>query len=294
MISIIICSASPERLQKVIENIDRTIGCEHEFVAIDNREKKWPITKVYNYAAERSKYPYLFFVHEDIQFHSHNWGVFIEQKLQEPDCGAIGFAGSAMRFPQYSGWWEHGWPEYGTTYYYQRVNNRTEFRVQNSCLEVPFKRVLVLDGLGFFVRRNVWEKHPFDEELLKGFHCYDIDFTLQLAINKYKNYVCCSNQVLIEHFSFGNYTDDWYSSTIKMHREKWNKFLPLSLPNIQISQKQRRAFEEKVASKFLKDILTTHCPERKSVLREFWKMPFSFNHLKECINYTIYYLKHSK
>ena len=51
MLSIIICSISPERLQAVKRNIQHSIGVEHEFIIIDNREKKWPIAKAYNYGA---------------------------------------------------------------------------------------------------------------------------------------------------------------------------------------------------------------------------------------------------
>ena len=81
MLSIIICSVSPERLQAVKQNIQQSIGVEHEFVVIDNREKKWPIAKAYNYGARAAVYPYLFFVHEDVKFHSQNWGLFIDQHL---------------------------------------------------------------------------------------------------------------------------------------------------------------------------------------------------------------------
>ena len=34
MISIVICSISPERLQQVIQNIQDTIGVEYEIIAI--------------------------------------------------------------------------------------------------------------------------------------------------------------------------------------------------------------------------------------------------------------------
>ena len=80
----------------------------------------------------------------------------------------------------------------------------TAFRASNTYLERSFEEVIVLDGLGLFVRKDVWKQYPFDEELLTGFHCYDIDFTLQIAHAHFKNYVCCSNQVLIEHFSMGS------------------------------------------------------------------------------------------
>lgn len=60
MVSIIICSVSPHLLKKLQQNIAQTIGVEYEIIAIDNREKHWPIAKVYNYGAQQAKYPYLF------------------------------------------------------------------------------------------------------------------------------------------------------------------------------------------------------------------------------------------
>lgn len=48
MLSIIICSISPERLQEISQNIHATIGVEHEIIAIDNREKCWSIARAYN------------------------------------------------------------------------------------------------------------------------------------------------------------------------------------------------------------------------------------------------------
>lgn len=104
MLSIIICSVSPERLEQVTRNIHDTIGVDYEIIAIDNREKQWPIARAYNEGASRAHYPFLFFVHEDVKFHSVGWGKCIEKKLKEPDCGVIGFAGSKVKLKCYSGW----------------------------------------------------------------------------------------------------------------------------------------------------------------------------------------------
>ena len=68
MLSIIICSVLPERLRKISQNIDETIGVEYEIVTIDNREKCWSIARAYNEGARQAKYPNLFFVHEDVMF----------------------------------------------------------------------------------------------------------------------------------------------------------------------------------------------------------------------------------
>lgn len=48
MLSFIICSVSPERLEQVTRNIHDTIGVDYEIIAIDNREKQWPIARAYN------------------------------------------------------------------------------------------------------------------------------------------------------------------------------------------------------------------------------------------------------
>lgn len=140
------------------------------------------------------------FVHEDVKFHSVGWGKCIEKKLKEPDCGVIGFAGSKVKLKCYSGWGDvYKWD---VIFYYQSVGTETQFRVASVTMEHPFKEVLVLDGFAMFVRKDVWAKYPFDEKLLTGFHCYDLDFTLQIAADRcYKNYVCCSSEVLIEHSS---------------------------------------------------------------------------------------------
>ncbi len=292
MLSIVICSISPERLNAIKQNISDTIGCEHEFIAVDNREKKWPIAKVYNYAAQKARYPYLFFVHEDVKFHSKNWGSFIEKKLQEPDCGIIGFTGSKVKCKAYSGWPQQNW-NYGLLYQ-GGYNGKTLFSAVNTTLENPYVEVLNVDGFAMFMPKNVWETSPFDDKLLTGFHGYDIDICLQVFIGKkYKNYVCCSPKVLIEHFSLGSHNKSWYQSTIQMHQLKWNKFLPLSTEDIQINNRLQKKLKEYHAYHFLRGLLKTDCQEKKEVLKEFWKMPFSFKHLRHCIRCTYNYLVHN-
>ena len=280
MLSIIICSVSPERLEQVTRNIHDTIGVDYEIIAIDNREKQWPIARAYNEGASRAHYPFLFFVHEDVKFHSVGWGKCIEKKLKEPDCGVIGFAGSKVKLKCYSGWGDvYKWD---VIFYYQSVGTETQFRVASVTMEHPFKEVLVLDGFAMFVRKDVWAKYPFDEELLTGFHCYDLDFTLQIAADRcYKNYVCCSSEVLIEHSSQGNFNQSWYQDTIKMHKLKWNKMLPMKIEGFELGEKEMRKQEEYTFSVFLRKLLKAGYPEAKVVLKDFLAYPYSWKHLQQ-------------
>ena len=282
MFSIIICSISPERLSRLKENIQETIGVEHEIIAIDNREIKWPIAKVYNEGARRARHPFLFFVHEDVRFHTTGWGEAIAEKLQEPDCGVIGFAGSKVKLKAYSGWPQI--PQFNCSFLYQREPARTNFAVFNVRLEHPFEEVVCLDGLGLFVTKALWEQYPFDEKMLTGFHCYDLDFSMQIARSgKYKNYVCTTPRVLIEHFSLGTLDKVWMRETIRMHKQKWNAFLPLKTFDVELSEKAERKMEEKYFHVFVQRLLRSDYPDKWSVLKEFMaSSSLSLKHFGHC------------
>lgn len=294
MLSIIICSISLKYLEALEANIRKTIGISHEIIAVDNREKRWPIAKVYNYGAQKVKYPYLFFVHEDVNFHSNGWGEVIVNKLAEPDCGVIGFGGSKVKLSSYSGWYQCG--ECTVNYFYQNLHNGlTAFRASNTYLERSFEEVIVLDGLGLFVRKDVWKQYPFDEELLTGFHCYDIDFSLQIATANYKNYVCCSNQMLIEHFSQGNFSDiNWFSTTLRLH-EKWKHLLPIKTSDLNISERKIRKCEELASYDFLRQVLKSDCDImfKRKIFKMFLCRPFSWRHLTNCISAIIKYMRYA-
>lgn len=284
MLSIIICSISPDLVQKLSQNIHDTIGVEYEVIAIDNREKNLPIACVYNEGAKRAHYPFLFFVHEDVKFHTQNWGAFIEDKLEEPDCGVIGFAGSKIKLRTYSGWVQH--TRWMHALYYQGKDGISKLGVANVILDKSFEDVVTLDGLGMFVRKEVWEKYPFDEENLTGFHCYDLDFSMQIfSSGQYKNYVCTSPKVLIEHFSIGNYNGSWCKETIRLHEHKWAKILPLMAEGITLSEKEIKFHEERCFSRFVSKMLKTDCPKKWTVLKAFIFYPqYSWKHVGHCIS----------
>ena len=74
MISIIICSVNNDYLQNIKNNIAETIGTEYEIIAYDNRHTNHVICHVYNLCAAKAKFPYLCFVHEDVELLSKDWG----------------------------------------------------------------------------------------------------------------------------------------------------------------------------------------------------------------------------
>ena len=93
MLSIIICSRHKILDSIFVKNIMDSVGVEVELITIDNSENKYSIFKAYNLGVQRSKYNNLCFLHEDVCFHSDDWGQKILQHLQIPDMGICGVAG---------------------------------------------------------------------------------------------------------------------------------------------------------------------------------------------------------
>ena len=75
LISIIVCARDKKIAPSLSKNINSTIGdVDYEIVWIDNSSKQYSIFEAYNLGEQRSSGEYLCFMHEDILFHSNNWG----------------------------------------------------------------------------------------------------------------------------------------------------------------------------------------------------------------------------
>jgi hypothetical protein len=91
-------------------------------------------------------------------------------------------------------------------------------------------------------KKIIFNDIKFDESIFKGFHCYDIDFSLQI-LKKYK--VVVNYNILIEHLSPGSFNLEWLKETKKL-QNKWFKDLPITsikLNKIKIIYFEFKAFE---------------------------------------------------
>lgn len=222
MITFICCSIRPDMAAALNKNIGDTVGVPYEFIAFDNREHGYGICKVYNECARRAKYDCLCFLHEDVQFNTKKWGEGLINKLNEEDCGVIGFAGSIIKFDMPSGW-GCGIEGASRINLMQHKKKRGIYREYLNPNNDDYSQVVTLDGLCLFARKSVWQESPFDEVGVTGFHCYDIDFAMSVAL-KHKNYVC--QTIEVEHFSEGSFNDQWVLATREMYK-KWHKKLPI-------------------------------------------------------------------
>jgi hypothetical protein len=234
MISIMICSINPERCNKLLKNISETIGVEYETIIFDNRNERWGICRVYNYCAEKAKFPFLCFIHEDVHIVTEGWGEKIIKTIGKlSNCGVVGFAGGIQARKNISSWW--GADEIranvydgfnGKNYLYSRLNY-TNHRYSNPDAE-EISQVLCIDGFFQFVKKTIWKEIKYDENLFSGFHFYDVDFSFAVA-ERYNNYVLFDFDIF--HDSVGHINSQ-YIKNMFIFQNKWKNKLPKNVGKI--------------------------------------------------------------
>lgn len=275
MLSIIVCSVKEAELHKLKENITATIGegVEYEIISHDNTKTQLPIAAVYNQCASRAQYPYLLFIHEDAGFISEGWYGKIASKLSEADCGVIGFAGTRVMYDVPGSWFVD--PLFIAVY----MNQNGAVQSVNIPSENPWVKAVAVDGYAMFVRRDVWQTNRFDEELLTGFHCYDIDFSLAVARN-YTNYIC--GEVLTYHNSTGNYNMAWIEETMKLYGCKWKAFLPVLSDEIAMGPRELADKTERAYFRIIKRVAERNRLPRK-LLQGYRELPMTLRKLEHWV-----------
>jgi hypothetical protein len=221
VISIIICSINEILLAQLKNNIADTVGVKYEIIAVDNTKNEHSIAAAYNLGASQANYPYLCFVHEDVCFHTQNWGSLLIKHLDNSVIALVGVFGSLIKTKIPSG--VHI-PIYNLNRVNQLQRNKdgtTDYFYENPLNEI-YSEVAVLDGMFLANTINNHQKYPFDEHLLKGFHGYDIDYSLgQSKVGQ----IVVVYDILIEHFSHGEYAVPWIIEQLKIIH-KWQNYLP--------------------------------------------------------------------
>ena len=247
MISIIICSANPTLLDQIKENIAETIGCGYELIVIKNANEFDGLCGSYNYGISLSIGEILCFCHEDIIFHTKDWGKKVAEIFEyDKKVKLLGVAGSTYKSFSPSGW-DIDWELFRINLIQgYKFSNSISKHIYNNPDNSKYSKVACLDGLWFCTTKEIAETTKFDNLLFHNFHCYDIDFSLSVLKAGWELVV--TYEILIEHFSEGKYSNSWIEDTLKLH-EKWRPFLPIDLENISNYKKQQ--IEEKSLRRFL-------------------------------------------
>ena len=229
MISIIICSVDPIQLAAIRLNIEATIGVPFEVIAIDNRIAPRGICAVYNEGAQRAKFDILCFMHEDVAFQTEEWGrVVLDSFDSNPQLGILGVAGGGYKSLTPSGWYcldfQFAEKSFQNIIQGYKYDNRENFHALHNPHNQSASAVVCVDGVWMCTRKVLVQTKPFEEQLLKGFHGYDIDFCL----SHFKEWeIMVTYEVLLIHYSEGNFKREWLGEVLKLH-QKWSSYLPLT------------------------------------------------------------------
>lgn len=259
MISIIICSANEKYLNEVKESIAKTIGCEYEILAYENSKGERGICEIYNQGAAEASYNTLCFMHEDIEYKTQDWGKIVLQILSEnPSLGLLGIAGSDYKSLAPSSWFNFGESEGFRGNHYMNLLQGFKFKEIEPIRELrnpkneKLSKVACIDGVWMCTTKEVFSKVKFDESYLKGFHGYDLDYSL--AINNIGLDVFVTFEILIHHFSEGKYDKVWFTNIKELHN-KWSHTLPINYANLssdEIAVVEKRMFRQ-FFTKYLND-----------------------------------------
>ena len=216
MFSIIVCSINPQYLANLTSNIAGTIEAPYELLVADNRGTGKGICQVYNELAEQARYPYLLFVHEDVVFRKKNWGPGLLQIFENnPGTGAVGIAGSNYKSRMLSGWYT-GFDEndaYNIVHItHGRPNPLEHYRPQRQSLY----DAITLDGVFIASTRENWQQVRFNDSLLKGFHFYDLDFSIRTWLHGQKVWIWMDLE--LEHLTVGgDFGTAWMREAFVFH-----------------------------------------------------------------------------
>lgn len=232
-LSLIFCSRAHQLPEQLLTNIKQTIGCSYELVVIDNSEGNYSIFEAYQKGYEESKAPYLAFLHDDILFHTENWGLLLINHLSAPGTGICGIGGrdTLVRVPAS---WTVSLPY---IHLIQSVKNGQKRKIKHRPEDFQASKapVIMLDGVVLCMPRSLMEVIRFDTSLT-GFHGYDFDSCIQAAAAGFQNYVMYD--ISIEHFSRGNSGMAYYRNLIQVFANHTHQ-LPLSTGSLTKEQQLR-------------------------------------------------------
>lgn len=255
MISIIICSRSSDISPFLRDNIKATIGIDHEIIVIDNSNNQHSIFSAYNWGVKQSKYPYLCFMHDDIEYHTNNWGRAVLNHLNNNKTGAIGIAGTPYHSYMPGAWW-------GSGIFYEHILQSSKINrepvLKSNSNGLVCRQAVALDGVWFCIKKSLFDLIKFDETSFKGFHFYDMDICMQMHRLGVK--MDCINDVLIHHTSIGNTDNTWIENAL-IFQKKWQQVLPALCVDISFNQLCR--FEYKTLNEFIWICASNNWPNKK-------------------------------
>ncbi len=226
MISLIVCSRRNHVPQALRDNVAQTIGdTPFEWIVIDNSKNLYNIFQAYNEGIRLAKGDILCFMHDDVLFHSKDWGKMVGDCFESyPKLGCLGVAGSHLMLDLPSSYWHS---ETFCLHCYCKDETGTPVLIEDARYKNDngLTQVASVDGLWMCLRRSLFDTIRFDDQTFKGFHCYDSDICMQVIQAGFD--IGVTFEVAVEHSKSGP-LDATYFENIHLWYDKWKGFLPLS------------------------------------------------------------------
>jgi GT2 family glycosyltransferase len=217
MLSLIVCSINPDYINSLKSSVAATIGIEYEWLIWDNRTDNLGICEVYNKLAASARYPNLCFLHEDLEFKTPDWGKTIIQYFEKEGYSLVGIAGSNYKSQLFSGWYSGGGGGAKDYSNILHLNGREEF-----LLKIPadwneaVSPVVTIDGVLMCCPKKTWQEHRFNENEIKGFHFYDLDYSLR--VNRMGKVGVTSRIDIVHKTVGGDFGDKWIEQAFHFHQ----------------------------------------------------------------------------
>lgn len=258
MISIIVCSASSVLFNQLEISIAATIAQPYEIICIENSKSAYSISEAYNQGAAKAKYPYLCFMHEDVEIRSSNWGAKAMAHINAGNI-LIGVAGSSYKSQVISGWSTGSDEMDFCNIYHKNLGGNLSHYFHNKSGN-PVARCTVIDGVWLFCKKEAWQEVRFNEKLLKGFHFYDLDFSMRCSE---VGDVAVVFDIDLIHYSSGKFGKEWLDNATRFHRF-YKKQLPKT--NITLSSEKKSQLDKQVALFWLKRMRSENLPVISNLL----------------------------
>ncbi|MDD3154544.1 MAG: glycosyltransferase [Victivallaceae bacterium] len=218
MIEVIVCSNDPAAAAALERNVRSTIGMDDfVFSVMDASSGHMDLFTAYDRGIRRSRAEWIVCCHQDILFHTQNWGpVLIGHFAEDLRLGAIGVAGGSSH-PRAPGGWMSAPPVCRRLTHL--IQHDGSGRVFMDCAGGEDGRglhpVATLDGVLLAFRREVFDECSFAASGLRGFHGYDLDISLQLYRRHWR--LAVTSKILIEHFSPGRCDLRYVCNVLRIH-----------------------------------------------------------------------------
>ena len=258
MITIIICSRTKKISLDLEKNIKDTIGVDFELIVIDNSTNAHTIFTAYNEGVARAKGEILCFMHEDIMYHTKNWGKMVVDAFENDKVGCLGVIGGHCFHGNIAAWWPgnvnsgeviQGYEENGI--YKTMIRKDYNFYHNQKTIEVA-----TVDGLWMCLPKEIFNRVKWDSDTFNGFHCYDADICMQ--VRKCNKEVHVLYDCFIEHKSYGCLNEMFWKNSA-LFLKKWQSSFPLIVLN---EHADKEAIMD-IASKYQKRINVANAYEEK-------------------------------